>query len=368
MSLRETAAGAGHDRGYVDFGAIVAGAVIAAGTTVVLGTFIAGLGLGTFSVGEDGGISVFGLVMTALVSVISLVATYMLGGYIAGRMRRRSDDAGPEEVGTRDGIHGLVVWGLGMLVGGFLAAGAVSDSARAVGNVADSAIGATASAVGGVAQGAGQLAGGVVSGAGQLVGGVVQGAGEAAGPSLESMMPQGLQSNPMDYITDTLLRPNTSRPMMSQSGDAGQDDAQQIAGQISGILMNLLRSGEISDEDQDYLRSLVASRTGLSQSEVDARVDQAIQRTNDVRTAAEEKLTEAKEQAEQLKAEAEQKFEEAKAKAAELAENARIAGILTAFLLAASALVAAAAAFIGAVRGGQHRDEGRVWGGLSYRR
>ena len=40
---------------------------------------------------------------------------------------------------------------------------------------------------------------------------------------------------------------------------------------------------------------------------------------------------------------------------------------LTAFLLAASAILAAAAAYVGAVRGGRHRDEGRLWGWLSYR-
>ncbi|RRD24704.1 hypothetical protein ECB98_13335 [Brucellaceae bacterium VT-16-1752] len=53
---------------------------------------------------------------------------------------------------------------------------------------------------------------------------------------------------------------------------------------------------------------------------------------------------------------------------AQAAEKARITGILTAFLLAASALVAAVAAFIAAIHGGRHRDEGRIWGGLSYHR
>ena len=40
----------------------------------------------------------------------------------------------------------------------------------------------------------------------------------------------------------------------------------------------------------------------------------------------------------------------------------------SAFLLAASSLVAGAAAYIGAVRGGRHRDENKLWGGLRYHR
>lgn len=49
------------------------------------------------------------------------------------------------------------------------------------------------------------------------------------------------------------------------------------------------------------------------------------------------------------------------------AETARIGAILTAFILAAAALVAGVVAIAGAVRGGRHRDEGRLFGGFSYR-
>ena len=37
-------------------------------------------------------------------------------------------------------------------------------------------------------------------------------------------------------------------------------------------------------------------------------------------------------------------------------------------LIAASSLIAGAAAYIGAVRGGRHRDESKLWGGLRYHR
>ena len=44
----------------------------------------------------------------------SLVASYLAGGYIAGRMRRRVESATDDEVTARDGINGLVVGASGL--------------------------------------------------------------------------------------------------------------------------------------------------------------------------------------------------------------------------------------------------------------
>ncbi len=354
------------DRAYVDWAAVFAGAVVASGLAVVLTTFATALGLGSVSVGEDGGVSMIWLVVTALFVLVSMVAANALGGYIAGRMRRPIGTGGRDEVTARDGINGLAVWGLGMIMSGLLAASLVSGGVRAAGSAAQTAVEATGAVVGGVAQGAGQLAGGVISGAGQAVGGLAQGAGQAAAPALDDMLPQGM-SNPMDYITDTLLRPDGQSPAdtLQQDAEANMTATQR---QIVGIFGNLMRTGEISDQDRDWLRQQVAARTGLSEPQVDARVDQAIERVQSIRAEAEQRVEDAKAQAEQLRADAQQALDDAKTQAAEAAESARIAGILSAFLLAASALVAAAAAFIGAVHGGRDRDDGRLWGGLSYRR
>ncbi|WP_408634338.1 hypothetical protein [Paracoccus aminovorans] len=357
----------GSDRSYVDWAAVFAGTVVSAGVAVVFATFAAGLGLGSISVGTDGGISLGWLIVTAFFAVVSLVAANLLGGYIAGRMRRPVEAATSDEVAVRDGINGLAVWGLGIVVSAVLATTAVTGGLRAAGAAAETAVQATGAAVGGIAQGAGQLAGGVISGAGQAVGGVVQGVGQAAAPALEDAMPAGMQSNPLDYITDTLLRPDGQNPMTTLQQDA-EANATETQRQMVGIFANLIRTGEISDQDRAYLRQQVAVRTGLSEQEVDARVDEAVNRAQAIRQEAEKKVEEAKAQAEQLKVEAEQRLEEAKQQAADAAEKARVTGILTAFLLAASALVAAAAACIGAVNGGRDRDNGRVWGGLSYRR
>jgi len=351
----ESAAG---DRGYVDWGAILAGAAIAAGTSVVLTGFAAALGLGSISADEGGGISGFGLILTAIVAAVSMAAAYMLGGYIAGRMRRRVEGASRDEVTARDGIHGLVVWALGMIVGAFLAAGAVTGAAKAVGSAASTAVEAAGSAVGGVAQGAGQLVGGAVQGAGALAGGAAKGVAQAA-PQLADMLPEGMQSNPLDYVTDSLLRPATP--------GQGYSDA-ALRREVASIVMNVVRTGEVSGADRAYLQQAIAARTGMTEQEVNARVDDAIARANQLRAEAQEKLQQAQQAVEDAKAQAQQALDQAEAEARDAAETVRVTGILTAFLLAATALLAAAAAYVGAVKGGRHRDEGRIWGWLGYHR
>ncbi|RXF67947.1 ATP synthase F0 subunit B [Hansschlegelia zhihuaiae] len=347
--------------GYVDWGAIFAGAVVAAGASLVLSTFASALGLGSVSVGKDGGVSTLGLILTGLFVAVSVVAVYMLGGYVAGRMRRRFGDAVADEVTARDGLHGLVVWGLGMLVAGSFAASAIGGVTRTVGSAAETTIQAAGSAAGGLAQGAGQLVGGAVSGTGQALGGAAQGAGGAAAPALQDLLPEGMRSNPVDYVIDQMVR-----PAEGGQGSAQPQDPAAAQRQVGEILMNLVRTGNIPDNDRAFLRNLVASRTGLNPEQVDARVNEAVSRAQELRAEAQKRIDDAKAEGERLKAEAQKRIADAKAQAEDAAETARIAGILTAFLLAASALVAAAAATIGAVWGGRHRDEGRIWKGLAY--
>ena len=349
------------NRSYVDWPAIFAGTAIASGTMAVLTAFAGGLGLNAISADNGGEISTIWLIVTGLFVVVSMVASYLLGGYITGRMRRPAGSADRNELTTRDGINGLVVWGIGTVVSAFLALSVVSGGAEAVGSVAQTAVQATGSAVGGAAQGMGQLAGGVVAGAGSALGGVAQGAGQAAAPSIEQSLPQGLKTNPIDYFTDTLLRTDTP----ALGADQNAADFQRQAG---GILSNLLSTGDISDADKTWMANQIAARTGIPQADAQTRVNQTVERVQAIRTVAQQRVDEAQKKIEELTAQAKKAVEDAKNAAANAAEKARVTGILTAFLLAASSLVSAAAAYIGAVHGGRHRDEGRVWGGLAYRK
>jgi hypothetical protein len=302
---------------YLDWPAIFGGAVVAIAIGSVLSAFGAALGLSTISARPGAGSFDVLVIVSALWILLSLVVSYMAGGYIAGRMRRRVDSATADEVTARDGIGGLVVWGLGVVATVMLLHAAVMG---------------TVSAAGSVGSAVGSAAGSIASAAGQVAGGAAQGAVNSAASSAE---------NPMGFVTNTMLRPKQVATGGPATPSFNTDSV--------GILSNVVRTGEISDSDRGYLISAVAAQSGVPTAEATTRVDAAI-------TAAKK----ARDDAAKL-------VSDAKAAAIKAVEEARIGAILTGFLLAAAALVAAGAAHGGAVKGGRDRDAGRLYGGFSYR-
>lgn len=303
--------GAGTVAPYVDWAAIIGGAVVAAALGILFTGFGTALGLTAVSVREGEGSGTAAIIISTIWIVLSMIGAYATGGYVAGRMRRRSETTTRDEATVRDGMNGLIVWGVGIVLGAMLLGSAVSGIVSTAGNVA--------------ATGA------------EVAGDAVSGAAEAAAGVADAVAPE----DPMSFVTGSLLRPQTVQP--------GTVDPEAATADAASILSNVVATGEISDSDRAYLVQLTAARTGLSPAEVNARVDQAV-------AAAQS----AREEAAQLAAEAEQAARDA-------AETARISAILTAFLLTATALVAGVASYVAAVRGGRHRDEGRVFGGFAYR-
>jgi hypothetical protein len=58
--------------------------------------------------------------------LVVVVFSSMGGGYVGGRLRRRIADASEHEVEVRDGLHGLAIWGLGIIFAAVLGAAGVS--------------------------------------------------------------------------------------------------------------------------------------------------------------------------------------------------------------------------------------------------
>lgn len=313
---RASAPVADNDRSYIDWAAILGGAVVATAVATVFTTFGAALGLSALSAEPGEGSFNVAVILGGIWVVVTLVASYAAGGYIAGRMRRRVDQATSDEVTARDMINGLVVWGVGMLIGTMLLANAAGSALSAAGSAASTVVSATGSAVGGLAQGALTAAG--------------------------AMVPDAATADPMGFVTNSLMRPARVDPATATPAT--------LSGDVSAILANVLSTGEISDPDRAYLESAVAAQTGLTAAEVKTRVDGAITQAQATRDNAAQMLADAQQTA------------------IDLAEAARVSGVLTAFLLAAAALVAAATSGIAAVHGGRHRDEGRLFGGFAYTR
>lgn len=125
VSTREitVAAAPRNENSYVDWSAVLAGAVLATAISFVLFTFGGAIGLSLSSPYEGEGINVVWFAIAAgLWFVWVQVSSFMAGGYIAGRLRRRAYDATEHEADVRDGAHGLLVWATGALLGAVLTA------------------------------------------------------------------------------------------------------------------------------------------------------------------------------------------------------------------------------------------------------
>ncbi len=133
---------------HVDWAAIFAGAILASAIGFILMTFGSGLGLSLVDLDDKEGVSpVLVAAMVGLWTAWVVVSSFMAGSYLAGRLRRRSYDATAHEVDVRDGSHGLTVWALGVLLGGYLAAMGIANVTGVVASGAQSAITAGADAI-----------------------------------------------------------------------------------------------------------------------------------------------------------------------------------------------------------------------------
>jgi len=123
----------------------------------------------------------------------------------------------------------------------------------------------------------------------------------------------------MGYEADALLR-NDGAPATGIVETSHQE--------VARILMKGAADDSLTSDDRAYLARIVSARAGLKQADAEKRVNAV---TAQIKASADKELA--------------------------ATETARKAGILLAFLTAASMVLGAAAAWWGASVGGRHRDE-----------
>jgi hypothetical protein len=229
--------------GFVEWSAVLAGAVLAAALSFVLLTFGTAIGLSATSPWPNSGLSAKVIASLAIFwALAQQIGSLMAGGYVAGRVRARWRETG-HEAEFRDGLHGGLVWAVGVLISALL-------------------VFATA---------------GVVARTGA----------EVAGKAAISMAAS--TGDPMDAALDSMLRPTAAQagaPPAAGAGAAarraGAPTGDETRAEVARILAGSVTRG-LSTENRTYLAQVVAQRTGLSQQEAERRVDAAI---NDARAAA----------------------------------------------------------------------------------
>src|ERR1700694_413459 len=107
---------------YLRWTPVLAGAIVAASLSFVLLSFGAAIGLAVASPSSSWrDTSATVALLGGLWLLLTSLASFGLGGYLAGRLRESWSDATPDAVEFLDGIHGLLVWGLAIIIGAFLA-------------------------------------------------------------------------------------------------------------------------------------------------------------------------------------------------------------------------------------------------------
>jgi len=206
--------------------AIIAGAMVSGGASLILVALGAGLGFASISPWSDHGVSA--TVFTASMAIWLIVTQWIsaaLGGYIAGRLRCRWIGTHTHEVFFRDTAHGLVTWAAATVVVAALVGTSVT------------------SAIGGVFH-------------------ATSGAVSAGTQSTMSAPSLALDS----YGTDKLFRSTGS----SEGSQGGENPRLEAA----AIMANAISMGGVPDADRSYLANLVAAKTGIAQADAQKRVDE----------------------------------------------------------------------------------------------
>jgi hypothetical protein len=208
--------------------AIIAGAFVAAGVSLVLLALGSGIGFASISPWPERGVSATTFtVTTAIWLIVTQWLSAGVGGYIAGRLRNRWEGTHAHEVFFRDTAHGLVTWAVATVL---IAAGLAGSVFSAIGGGAH----AVANAASAGAQGA-----------------------------MSAMSPPAA-----DYGLDRLFRP-------SRAGAGAQTGADPRV-EAGHIIANAVATGEVPEDDRAYLADLVAARTGVSSAEARKRVDEFV--------------------------------------------------------------------------------------------
>jgi hypothetical protein len=198
---------------------IVVGALTATALSSILITFAATVGLGVSSAAPTWRDASWALwLLSGIYLILQALISFGCGGYIAGRTQIPLGFGNTDEVERRDGLHGIAVWALAIVLGVLLAA----------------FIGMAASR-----------------------------------PSALATPPSATEPSILSYEIDQLFRAGRT----TRQANADLTPARAEAGRI--LLTSSSHTG-VSTEDRNYLIQMVNGATGLTGADAERRADNVI--------------------------------------------------------------------------------------------
>ena len=240
----------------ISWGAVLAGAVVAAAVSLCLFVLGSGLGFAAVSPWNNAGVAAGTFAVSAAIwlVVVQWVAAG-LGGYVTGRLRTRWVGVHTDEVFFRDTAHGFLAWCVSTLIAAILVGSAV------VGTVS-TGVQATTAVLSGAAQGA------------------TAGAASAVGNA----------GDPTGYLVDSLFRP-VANQLSPTTPATNQGD---VRSEAMRIVTAGIASGTMPDADKAYLAQLIAARTGIPAADAERRVNDMIASVEATKTQAKQAADEAR--------------------------------------------------------------------------
>jgi hypothetical protein len=209
---------------YPEWGPIVGGGIAAAALALVLHAFALAIGLSVSSAAPTWRDASFALVLlSGLYVVLAALASYGLGGYVAGLMCARLSSR--EDADLRDGLHGLLVWALATLLSALIGLATAQSLTR-----------------------------------------LAAPPGGQAGPST-SVGGENLIAYDLDRLFRAERRPNA--------------DLDYPRAEAARILLTTSSHRGMQSEDRAYLVRLTAANTGLAQPDAERRVDDVAARAKE---------------------------------------------------------------------------------------
>jgi hypothetical protein len=202
----------------IEWSPVIGGAIAAAALASVLHGFASAIGISVSSTAPTWRDASFALILlSGLYLLLTALAAYGFGAYVAGRMRMRLGAGAASEIAFRDGMHGILVWALATLLTVVIALSFAAMTPR-----------------------------------------LAAPSGSGAGPSTSVA-----GENIIAFDLDRLFRGERRIPAAELT---------QARAEAARILMTAPSHSGMQPDDRAYLVRLTSAYTGLSQADADKRV------------------------------------------------------------------------------------------------